>query len=303
MQRRQRATFWILIVVSVCALLYIYIGGQTFYKQNRQTTPQSPHRLLWGAFVGEGKDALQKFEALVGKKTDIVAIFLDWDTTFPSSATATIGSEKKTLLIFWEPTFGYDEILTGTYDNYLKQFAADAKTYGYPVLLVPFAEMNLNQEAWGYNKNGNTAQKFVAAWKHVHGFFANAKNVRFGLAYNNTSIPDTKDNAMTNYYPGSEYVDYVGVDGFNFNEENESPTQLFDPIMQELERYHKPIYIFSTGAVAQNDKAAWITAFGEHIKNYKALQGWLWFNSNGRDGNWLVDSDPSSLQAFQHIVP
>lgn len=262
-----------------------------------------PSNLKWGAYVGDGETNLADFEALVGKQVDIMADFEGFNNTFPLHLKPKVGQAGKTLLIFWEPSFGFDPIISGSQDNYIKKFAADAKNYGYPIILVPFDEMNLNEEGWGYGQNGNTADKFKTAWIRIHNLFADVKNVKFGLAYNNVSIPDVSGNRFSDYYPGSAYVDYIGVDGFNFDTPPLTFSQIFDTSMKQLATFGKPIYIFSMASVAGPDKAAWITdGLGLAIKKYSGLVGWIWFNQGGSP-NWLVNSDPNSLQAFKEIIP
>lgn len=267
-------------------------------------TPIKPLvHLKWGAYVGDAKNSLSNFETLVGKKVNILATFSGWDNDFPSYLSTTVGQAGKTLLVFWEPSFGYDNIADGSHDEYIKKFADDAKTYKYPVILVPFAEMNLNEEAWGYGQNKNTADKFKAAWIRIHNLFADAKNVKFGLAYNNVSIPDVPGNRYGDYYPGAAYVDYVGVDGFNFDDPPLTFSQIFDAPMQVLQTFHKPIYIFSMGDIAGPDKDTWIKdGLGYEVKTYPNLVGWIWFNQGGTP-NWLVNSDPDSLNAFKSVIP
>ncbi len=280
-------------------------------KNNPPSTVKAmpvPNHLLWGAYVGDGERNLSNFEALVGKKLDIVADFEGWDTEFPSYLKTSVGQAGKTLLIFWEPDFGYDLINNGSKDKYIKQFVAEAKAYKYPVIMVPFAEMNLNEEAWGYGQNRNSAASFKKAWIRIHNLFAGVKNVKFGLAFNNVSIPDSKDNEYADYYPGSAYVDYVGVDGFDFGDPHLTFGQIFDEPMKELAQFNKPIYIFSMGAISGPGKAAWITdGLGKRISAYKNVVGWIWFNESkmeeGRWIDWTVNSDGNSLRAFKSILP
>lgn len=259
--------------------------------------------LLWGAYVGDGVDDLANFERLVGKKINLYADFEGWDNNFPLNLSSTVGEKGKTLIIFWEPSFGYDVIINGVYDDYIKQFAGDAKKYSYPIVLVPFDEMNLNEEAWGYGQNKNTALKFKAAWVHVHDLFTGVSNVRFGLAFNNISIPLVDGNKFSDYYPGDNYVDYVGVDGFSLSQSWQTFGQIFDGAIKQLNIYDKPIFIFSIASESDSRKADWIRdGLGSKIKGYKNIIGWVWFNQGGSP-NWKVDSDSFSLKAFKEILP
>ena len=270
---------------------------------NNSIAPLPESNLLWGAYVGDQPNSLSNFETLVGKKLDLYADFESFDNNFPLWLSSSIGQEGKTLVIFWEPNFGYDKIIDGSQDDYIKQFAQDAKAYSYPIILVPFDEMNLNEEAWGYGQNNNTATKFITAWRHIHDLFEGISNVKFGLAYNNVSIPEIEGNLFSDYYPGDAYVDYIGLDGFSFNDDWKTFGQIFDRPMILLSSYDKPILIFSVAAGANEKKANWIIeGLGTHLKSYKNLVGFIWFNKN-KEQNWLVDSDNSSLKAFRSILP
>lgn len=166
----------------------------------------------------------------------------------------------------------------------------------------------------GGTVNGNTPSQFTQVWIHIHNLFTNAPNVKFGWDPNNDSVPDTSANAISAYWPGSQYVDYVGVDGFNGNGDPwESFSQMFpSSLMSQLASYGKPVYIFSVGSTenpsSPTAKATWIAqGLGPNgaISTFPNIAGWVWFDENGgsSDSNWLVNSDPASLAAFQAAIP
>jgi hypothetical protein len=276
------------------------------------TVPSPATALQWGAYVGDGSNSLSSFESLVGAKVGMLADFEDWSSgNFPSYYASAVGAAGKTLVIFWEPQYNFDTIISGKEDAAIAQFAAAAKTYGYPVILAPFDEMNLNENTWGAYQGTNTPAKLIQAWQHVYSFFAADTNVKFAWVVNNVSIPDTTANSIASYYPGSAYVDYVGMDGFNFGNPTQSFGQIFDSGIAQIEGYGKLIYIFSTASVGYSGKAAWITeGLGTHVKTYPNIAGWIWFNQNdaaipgsGDTINWTVNSDSASLAAFRSVLP
>jgi len=296
----------VVVVAMLIAGYFFFIIHRNNVVNDVVVVPHSPliknTPLLWGAYVGDVAN-LAGFETMVGKKVNLYADFVGWTENFPLNLSGMVGQQGKTLIIFWEPSFGYDNILNGSQNDYIKQFALDAKSYSYPIILVPFDEMNLNEEAWGYGKNNNSADKFKAAWRYIHDSFADDPNVKFGLAYNNLSVPDTIDNSFANYYPGSAFVDYVGVDGFNFANPWQTFGQVFDSGMEKVATYKKPVIIFSAASDAGPGKATWIRdGLGSHIKTYKNVIGWVWFNQGGTP-NWLVNSDAQSLTAFKNVLP
>lgn len=299
-----------------------YFSGYQSNKKNKPTSTPTPSptisptisptptptststaRLQWGAYLGDAPDNISSFESLTGKKIDILADFEGWSNDFPLHYKTNVGQAGKTLVVFWEPSFGYDKIISGSYDSYIAKFASDAKLYSYPVILVPFDEMNLNESAWGYGANNNTATKFVTAWKRIKGLFSSATNVKFAIAYNNVSIPNISGNTFDDYYPGSDYVDYVGVDGFNFGNPWQDFGTVFDSSINQLQKYNKPIYIFSTATIPGTLKPQWIIdGLGSRVKTYPNMKGWIWFNTN-TDRNWLVNTDTASLDAFKSVIP
>lgn len=294
-------------------------------KPTTPSTPTTPtptsgsasSKLLWGMYAGWADSDVTTFEKTVGKSPDMVAYFTHWggNSWFPVEMTKHTKDKGRTLVIFWEasgydtgnirqPKYSYEAILRGDFNAYFTKFAADAKKFGGPVILIPFSEMNGDWSPWGGTVNGNTPEKAVSAYQHVRGFFRDVPNVKFGWAPNSDSVPDTYANRVTAYYPGDAYVDYVGVDGFNFASPDPwlSFNQIFGTVLTDLSAYKKPIYIFSFASAPGSAKAAWMTdAFQVQMKKYPLLTGWVWFNQN-KERDWRVWSDSASLAAFQKAV-
>lgn len=263
------------------------------------------NRLVWGAYVGSGQIA-SGFESLVGHKMDMQAVFVGWGNgaDFPSG----YGTKERgeTLFVYWEQ-FGttLDAIINGSQDSYIKQFAASANAYVAPVILAPFHEMNGDWTPWSGVVGNNTPAKVVLAWQHIHDLFAGVNNVKFAWVANADSVPDTSANAIGQYWPGTSYVDYVGLDGFNGPTYDSSLSfdSLFSSAISQVNGYGKPILITSTAAASSAGKPAWITdALTVAIKKYSNVIGWIWFNEN-KEANWLVNSDASSLTAFKSAIP
>jgi hypothetical protein len=267
-------------------------------------TPVPQTGMQWGAYNGDSANAPTSLESLVGKKMNLVATFSGWGDSFPSQFSSTVGSQGKTLVVFWEQ-FGVslDQIINGSQDAYITQYANQAKAYGGSVMLAPFHEMNGSWTPWCGCNPGNSPAKVIAAWKHMHDIFQIAPNVKFAWNVNSNSVPDTSANAIANYYPGAAYVDYVTVDGFNFGDPWVSFAQIFNAPLAQLETYNKPIYILSMASAEGSQKAAWINdAFNVEIPKHPKIAGWVWFNEN-KEANWLVNSDQNALAAFKAALP
>jgi hypothetical protein len=282
---------------------------------NPTPTP-TPGTREWGVFVPGGSATdLTNFETLVGKPADIRAVFIGWGHAddFPTWLSAPLKSSGKTLLLYWQtaanydssiinqPAYNYDSIINGSWDSYLRTFAQSLKTYGGPVILLPFEEMNGDWYPWSGTLNGNTPQKHIAAWRRIVDILRaeGVTNAKFAWSPNSTSWPNTSANDLTQYYPGDAYVDYVGVDGFNFGNPWQSFGQVFDVALTKLKAYNKPIYIFSMASAEGTQKAAWITdALTVQIPKYPEIKGFIWFNEN-KEQNWLVNSSQAALDAFK----
>jgi hypothetical protein len=151
--------------------------------------------------------------------------------------------------------------------------------------------------------NGNSPEKHIAAYRRIREFFRDVSNVSFGWSPNSNSVPNTALNQMEHYYPGDAYVDYVGVDGFNFGTPWVSFDQIFGDALKRLQSYKKPIYIFSFASAADPKKAEWISdALVTQIPKYPEIKGWIWFHEL-KEHDWQVWSDDASLAAFQNGIP
>lgn len=272
--------------------------------ESRLSKP-SETALQWGMYPGDTTAA--SLESTLGKQMNIVATFTGWPDAFPTYLGTVCASDpNKSLLIFWENyRHSLDDIIAGTYDPYIDSFAKQTADYRCPVIISLFHEMNGNWDDWDGTLENNSPAKIIAAWHHIHDRFAAAgvTNVRWAWAVNNVSIPDIPGNQPEDYYPGDAYVDFVGVDGFNFGDPWMTFAQVFDTAISRVQKYHKPIYIFSTGSAPGSEKAEWITqGLGSCIKTYSNVKGWVWFNLNGGGANWLIDSDDASFAAFKKVI-
>jgi Glycosyl hydrolase family 26 len=275
-----------------------------------------PSNVKWGAYVGWQSTDMSAFETLVGKKPSYDMVFSHWgnDLNFPTAYNTRIRDQGRTMVLFWEavdynrdyfnqPEYSFDAVLSGRLDPYFANFAAGAKAYGGEVILIPFSEFNGNWFPWGVSL-GNNSAKFVEAYRYLHKFFVGIPNVKFGWVPNNDSVPNTPQNQFELYYPGADYVDYVGVDGFNFGgSQQQTFTQMFDSPLTRLTQYNKPIFIFSMASADFAGKPAWITdALTVQLYRYPQVAGWLWFNEN-KERDWRVNSTPASLEAFKSALP
>jgi beta-mannanase len=119
-------------------------------------------------------------------------------------------------------------------------------------------------------------------------------------------IDVTSWNNWRQYYPGDGYVDWVGIDGYNWGSLDswQTPTSIFSPVYNDYAS-HKPIMIAETSSVESGgSKSAWIGQLGSWMTSHHAAAALVWFDtdlsSSGID--WRVDSSTSSFNAFRTLA-
>ena len=167
---------------------------------------------------------------------------------------------------------------------------------------------------------GTTPATFVAMWQHVVNYFraAGVTNVKWVWSPNvdgGTSGCDAAGSTtacMAPYYPGDNYVDYVGLDGYNDASVWQTPSQIFGAAYSELEGItSKPVIITETSSLeatrsqsrAGDSKAQWIGQLDTYLPTLGNIAGVCWFNqvalNNGVETNFDVDTSAAALSAWE----
>lgn len=294
--------------------------------------PENGNETLGNGEIYEVDD----FENTINQKVGSVVWFPTWDEEFPMEACQKLHERgivpHLTWEIFWpsvdpnnsshtgpEGYQGFNDVLAGKYDEYIEKFALDAKTFKYPVLMRFMHEFNGNWYVWSGNKNGGPdggPEKVVEVWKYLVDKFRSvgADNVKWLWTPHGPSTDLTEEpwNNVSNYWPGSDYVDWIGLDAYNFYPKDPwggiRPLRDFDNCFRALydscaKLGDHPMMIaeFGTGEFEFEgfDKAAWVTdAFNKIKTEYTRVKIFTWFNIN-KELDWRVNSSPESLEAFQ----
>jgi hypothetical protein len=118
-----------------------------------------------------------------------------------------------------EKTFSLANILAGKFDDDLKAWARDAKTFGSPILVEWGTEPNGNWFSWNGKWNGGAksgAQRYIDAYRHIVDLMraAGGDNLQWVWHVNWLDEPEAKWNRFENYYPGEDYCDWVALSAY-----------------------------------------------------------------------------------------
>jgi hypothetical protein len=272
------------------------------------------HGALLGAFVGVGTSApvdFQSEEQLIARPWVIDNTFYsteDWGTL---RAPWDIQNHKVPH-ITWQPADSLDDIIAGSADALYHQRAAEAKAFGTDFFLRWGHEMNGNWYPWAGVNNGGAGvgpPKYIAAWKHVHDLFVadGATNAVWVWCPIVTDVPSDSWNHWANYYPGDDYVDWVGIDTYNWgNSSSCCVWQSFTDLTQALYSDYagkKPIIISEmASAEVGGNKAAWINDFHTQMEtNFTGIKAVVWFDIN-KETDWRIDSSAPTLAAYKALA-
>lgn len=304
---------------------------------------------LTGAYLdaGDTEDtvtarAITDFEGLVAKPLAIVASSSYWGRdAFPAENVRTIRAAGSVPLIYWSPwgppydqherhkpdkRFGLDAIAAGALDGYLDRWADGARDSGGPLLVSFGNEMNADWFPWSGPANGgdkaNAPERFKAAWRHVVARVRErgATNVQWVFQANATSAPAKPWNAMAAYYPGAEWVDWLGLSVYGQltpgdGDEDWVPwADAMDRAYAEVCRLDpaRPVMLAEWGVgefPRDGDKGAWLReafsrlARGDYPR-LKAAVFWheRWQNGDETWSNLRADSSPGALRAYREGV-
>lgn len=203
-----------------------------------------------------------------------------------------------------QPEYALRNIIAGKFDAYITQWAEGVKELGYPVAIRFAHEMNGHWYPWAAKSNGNTADQYIQAWRHVHNLFAKAGAADVTWIW---SPNRDYDNAvpLRSLYPGDEYVDWIGLSGYfgtKGAEQYKSFNEIFQPTLRQLRQFtQRPVVITETGAVDfDGRKAEWITEMFAQLPQNPDVIGVIWYEARKeREADWRVSVSAAASAAYR----
>ncbi len=302
--RRAVATVSFLLVVAVTTLAY------------RCVTPEAAAArcIAIGAYdpnASQRPTSIDRYGRLLGRPSRIVSYYHQWDSIpFVPGELQAAWDRGAVPMITWEPMsysgrrFPLRAIARGRYDRYARRAAGVVAAWGKPVLLRFAHEMNGDWYPWGAGLEGNTAQRYKAAWRRLVRIFrrAGADNVRWVW----TPYTDQFGGVpFERFYPGDRWVDWVGLDGFNwgYGGRSYSFAQLFSGSYHELARIsRRPMMIAELGTTDRG-KRHWISqALRWQLPRMRRIKALIWFNAGDNGVDLRFNGTYSALRAFRAAV-
>ena len=286
-------------------------------------------------------EALSGFRERTGLPARLAVIFLSWPASreafhFPRESLARIRAAGATPVLTWEPwvfdsgpeprVIAGEAILRGEWDWYLHRFADEVLEFGSPVWIRFAHEMNTTRYHWGCPDlarfDAGAPERYRAMFRHIVDQFMarGVHNSRWVFCANAESVPlpntaATAWNRAANFFPGPDYVDVLGLDGYNWGTSQTrarhgwdsrwmSFEEIFSPGRDELLGLapERPLVIFETAcATVGGDKSAWVEAMTRTARQW-ALDGLVWFDID-KETDWrlLTGLTPAALTALRRL--
>ena len=234
-----------------------------------------------------------------------------------------------------EPVFTLQRIIDGDFDDDLRAWGRAARDFGSPLIAEFGTEVNGEWFSWNGVWNGGGAlggygepdepdgpERFRDAYRHIIGLTheVGAHNITWVFHANGGDVPDEEWNRLENYYPGDEWVDWIGVSVYGAQTPIEDVWPTFrdqmDAVYPRLATLSpgKPIVLLEFGVAARNplgDQAVWAEAALDDLTRLRwpRLIGFSWWNefwqnddNPKHDTTMRVQDNPQLAAVFRRLV-
>lgn len=205
-------------------------------------------------------------------------------------------------------------ILDGEYKTYFENYGKALKELDYPVLFRLNNEMNGDWCMYSAYHYGKDADVYIALYRYLFGIFEGqgANNIIYVWNPNDKSFPNFSWNSYMAYYPGDEYVDIVGLTGYNTGnyysgEYWHSFETIYDNFYFEYaKRFNHPFMITEFGSSSHGgDKSLWIEEMFKIFPKYDRIKIAIWWSGIDWDSNgnpariYRIDENEEVLESMK----
>jgi hypothetical protein len=296
--------------------------------------PPPPGSLYHGGFPGNASgreddvtlERLREYEHLTGKSLAWVYFSHDWfrGRAFPFATARMIreaGSVPFIRLMLrsdsrhWraESTYTLQRILGGMFDEDLRGWFRSARQFGSPLIVEYGTEVNGDWFPWNGVQNGggqlddygsdgeaDGPERFREAYRHIIRLSREegSRNITWVFHVNSGDAPVGEWNRLEKYYPGSDWIDWVGVSAYGAQKPEDTAWPAFrdvmDPVYARLTAMapNTPVVVCEFGATLgspRGNQETWAREALEDLVNdrWPRVIGFSWWNEG-----WRNDADP-----------
>lgn len=295
---------------------------------------------------GQIESQTARFERQVGKGVAFSIVGNNWvnGIRFPALEVESVHAAGRIPVVHIKPwsekrrglgadrDYSFEKILAGWYDPDLRRYAQAARTFARPIVLDFAPEANGNWYPWsgvfqggrlttGYGNPtlADGPERYRDTYRRLVDLFRaeGATNVTWVFHVVGDDKPLETWNSKQAYYPGDNYVDWIGVSIYSAQypgDQWEDFTVGMDHAYRELTALSptKPMAVLEFGIIEDPfvafRKADWITNALTALRTntyprVKAVAYWhesAWIRTG--ENNMRVDSSPSALQAYQREI-
>ncbi len=313
---------------------------QLAWFQNYHTYPSlfsKSRPILLGVYDNQSAvsfDNIFKLEKSLNTNFLLIHIYAAWgskpEQEFPEKQVRAIYTLGSVPVITWEPWLtdfdaekfpnlkkpelrdkgGMADIARGKYDSYIKEWATKAKNMEHTIFIRFGHEMN-DPYRYPWGPQNNSAKDYVAAWQHIRHIFTSigAKNILWIWS------PHPSYGWFNEFYPGDDYVDWVGVNILNYGtvaiwSKWWTFREMFGAHYPELAKFGKPIMITEFGCLeVGGDRTTWFDqAFKSIPKEYPAVKALMFFHysvdntTTEQTVNWTILNDNKSMLTISRNI-
>lgn len=341
--RRSPVTFG---VVGLAGLFGVYVvgfktasrlGRELWYRQVEcrlveDHAPIVPPRgqRLWGMYRPELPWTYDRFFAIadsLGVRPSITSWYQSWgdreEHEFKGEAVEQASRAGLVSLVTWEPwlsSFRHGSVLDpessmvlvaeGRYDAFIRSWARSVVRSRKPILVRPLHELGNPWYGWS-TPHGNAPDIQIRAWRRIVDLFREegARNAAF--------VWTPFDALDTLAWPGREYVDWIGLDVFNYGTMTEGGTwlgfrELLDHQLGPVKKYGKPVILAEVGTSGHGGSRTdwWRDMFvalqgGSYpeVRAVVVFDNPAWMNTTGIPEDWGFGRADGVLPVLRPLLP
>jgi hypothetical protein len=261
----------------------------------------------FGAYPGGGNARPDAYEAMAGRKLDVVMRYEALDSVWPNASDRALIAEGRWLSVCWSSrlrstgkTATWADVAAGRYDAVIAAQARRLASVG-PIWV-------------GYDNEMDGAARIAASgplW-HYPAAFRRIRQIVKPIAPEALWIwcptGGNRTPAVAACYPGDAYVDWICYDPYDPTLSKGGPLGTYQPFQAWLAREQigvgKPLGICETGFHKDRDNAdaavAWLSAVPA-VLTQLGIRMWLWFNSSGGLGDTSLAPTSPAASALRGI--